>query len=191
MSLRTVVIVIGAITLSVLSRVLPHPDNVSPITALALFGAAMLADRRVALVLPLCGLLLSDVCKQLEYRWHWTRDQGFYSGMWTVYLAFLLVTCLGFVLRRNRNAIAIGGTTLAGSFLFFLVTNFAVWASSDGTGPFGYAHTLTGLATCYAVGIPFFGRTLLGDVSYAFIIFGSWALAERWVPALREAPAEA
>jgi hypothetical protein len=190
MKVRTIIIVVGTIALTVLSRLLPHPPNFTPVTALALFGAATLADRRLALLLPLVALGLSDICKEMEYHYGLSRDHGFYSGMWTVYLAFVLVTLLGFGLRRRRNVFTIGVATVSGSLLFFLVTNFAVWAGGDGSGPFDYPHTFAGLTYCYYMALPFLGRSLLGDASYAFVLFGSWALAERWVSALRHAPVE-
>jgi hypothetical protein len=75
---------------------------------------------------------------------------------------------------------------LAGSCLFFLVTNFAVWAG-------GSLDPLTPevLAACYAAAIPFFCNALLGDAFYATVLFGVWALAEAGVPALRPSPAMA
>ena len=35
-----------------LFRVLPHPPNVSPVAAMALFGGAYFLDKRMAFILP-------------------------------------------------------------------------------------------------------------------------------------------
>jgi hypothetical protein len=71
---------------------------------------------------------------------------------------------------------------LAGSTLFFLVTNFACWA---GYGL--YPHTLEGVVQSYVAALPFYRWTLLGDACYATVLFGGLALAERRYPALRPA----
>ena len=56
--------------------------------------------------------------------------------------------------------------------LFFLVSNFAVWAfQSD------YAKTWAGLVQCYWAAIPFYRWMLSGDVFYLALLFGCAALA--------------
>jgi hypothetical protein len=76
--------------------------------------------------------------------------------------------------------IRIGLASVAGSIVFFLVSNFGTWALSG-----MYAHTLTGLAACYAAAIPFFQNTLAGDLFYATLLFGGFRVAELLVPKLR------
>ncbi len=70
---------------------------------------------------------------------------------------------------------------MTGSVLFFVLTNFGVWA----VGTF-YPKTMSGLVTCYVVAIPFFRNTLAGDFAFTALLFGGFALAERWIPILRE-----
>jgi len=169
----------GMILLAALSRVLPHPPNFAPITAMAIFAGAYLTDKRWAFVVPLAAMFASDVVLELTTGW------GFYAGMWTVYATLGLVTALGFVLRgqvfhRHVRPLSVAATTFAGSLLFFTLTNTAVWA-------FGtmYPHTGAGLAACYAAALPFFGNSLLGDACYAALLFGGFALAERRFSALQ------
>jgi hypothetical protein len=69
---------------------------------------------------------------------------------------------------------------LAGSVLFFLVTNFGAFLS-DPT----YPKTAIGLAAAYTAGIPFFQWTVLGTLFYAAVLFGGFALLRHTVPALR------
>lgn len=102
------------ILLAAFSRIIPHPANFTPITAIALFGAAYL-DKRVALLIPIVALLVSDYFI------------GFYDGMVWVYGSFLAIACIGFLLRNRRTAPMILGASISGSVLFFLVTNFGVW----------------------------------------------------------------
>jgi len=91
-----------------------------------------------------------------------------------------VIAALGLVLRRRKSVSAIAGCVLAGSVIFFLLTNFAWWAGYD-----LYPHTLAGLMLSYEAAIPFFHWTLLGDIFFATVLFGGFALAERRYPALQ------
>lgn len=177
-------VVVTAVLLAALSRLIPHPPNFAPITALALFGAATLTDRRLALLIPVLALFVSDLGIEGLHRMGLMASWGIYPGMWVTYTAFLLVTLIGLLLRRHRTAPAISGATLAGSVVFYTVTNFGVWAGGN-----LYPHTAEGLLACYTAAIPFFQNTLLGDAVYGTALFGGFALAERGWPVLREAPA--
>jgi len=98
-----------------------------------------------------------------------------------VHGSFALVVCLGLLLRKRRTPLRIAGAALASSTLFFVISNFGVWA-------FGslYPQTGAGLVACYAAAIPFFRNTLMGDALYTAVLFSGFALAERRIPALRE-----
>jgi hypothetical protein len=151
------------------SRLIPHPPNVASITAVALFGGAYISDKRLAFLVPMAALFISDLVL------------GLYGHMEVVYGSFALVVCIGLLLRRRRTPLAIGGAALASSVLFFVITNFGVWA-------FGslYPKTMAGLLACYVAAIPFFQNSLFGDAVYTVALFGGFALAAKWWPALRE-----
>jgi ABC-type multidrug transport system fused ATPase/permease subunit len=100
--------------------------------------------------------------------------------MWAVYGSFALMVWLGTWLRSRRRLQPIAGATLAGSVLFFVVTNFAVWLSG-----MTYPTTAVGLLACYVAAIPYFGNTIAGDAFYAALLFGGFALAERHFRVLR------
>ena len=86
-----------------LSRLMPHPPNIASVAAVALFGGAYFSDRRMAFLVPLAALLLSD------------GVMGFHPHMEIIYAAFALVVCLGFWLRRHLTPLNIAGAALAGS----------------------------------------------------------------------------
>jgi hypothetical protein len=109
---------------------------------------------------------------------------GFYPHMQVVYGALALSVCLGWLLRRDRSPLRIAGATLAGAVVFFLLTNFDVWASGT-----LYPRTAAGLAACFTAALPFFQNTLAGDLFFSALMFGGFALAERLAPVLREPPA--
>jgi hypothetical protein len=182
MKTRTIVLV-GAMVLAAVSRLIPHPPNFAPITAMALFGAATLANRRLAFLTPMLALFVSDLCIEAMYRMGLMTSWGIHSGMWLTYSAFLLITLMGLLLRHHRTVPAITGATLAGSVVFYVMTNFGTWASGE-----LYPRTVEGLLVCYTAAIPFFQNTLLGDAVYATALFGGFALAEKMLPVLRELP---
>jgi hypothetical protein len=161
-----VCIILGAAA----ARLIPHPPNFAPITAVALFGGAYFSNRRLAFLVSLGALFLSDLVI------------GFYSQMYVVYGSFILIVCIGMLLRRRRRPRAVATATLASSILFFAVTNFGVWALGS-----LYSRTVPGLLACYVAAIPFFQNTVLGDAFYTAVLFGGFTLAEKWWPALREA----
>jgi len=184
MTLRPLAIA-SLILLVALTRLLPHPPNFAPLTALAVFGAIRYSDRRAALLAPLLALLASDLVREVLYRYGLAEQWGIYRGMWAVYGTTALIVLMARLARGTRSPVVIASMTLAGSCLFFVLTNFAVWA--DGSR---YPLTGEGLVACYTAAIPFFRNALLGDAFYATVLFGVWALAEAGVPALRPAPAK-
>jgi hypothetical protein len=180
MSSRTKVL-IAAIFMAAVGRIIPHPPNFAPMTALALFAGAYVSRRWLAFLVPLVAMLVGDCCLELATRWahaygaaNWLAGtHGFYSSMWTTYLAFVLVVAIGCWLGRRAGVLRIGIATFASSLTFFIVTNFAVWATES-----LYPHTLSGLVNCYFVALPFFGNTVGSDAIFVSILFGGLALLE-------------
>jgi hypothetical protein len=150
------------------SRLIPHPPNLTSVTAIALFGGAMLDDRRLAFVVPLSALFLSDLVL------------GFHDQMFLVYGSFALIVCIGLWLQHHRSATTIAAAAIASSLLFFGITNFGVWALDR-----MYPHTLAGLIACYTAALPFLRNTLEGDLFYTLVLFCGFALLERQFPKLQ------
>ena len=159
----------GIILATAASRLIPHPPNFSPVAALALFSGASFASKRSALVLPLAAMFLSDLVLGLS------RITP------VVYGSLALIAVLGFWLRRQPTVGRTITAAVAGAVLFFVVTNFGVWALGD-----YYPKTWAGLSECFVAGLPFFRNTLASDLFYAAILFGGLALAEKRWPRLAE-----
>jgi hypothetical protein len=155
-------------------RLVPHPPNFAPIAAMALFAGAQLPRKALSFVAPFAALLLSD------------SVIGFYAGAGFVYFSFAATVLIGWAIASRRNPVTIGLASISSSVLFFVLTNFGVWASGT-----MYPHSLGGLGACYVAAIPFFGNTVAGDLTYSALLFGGFAVAERLVPAIRPAPARA
>ncbi len=159
-----IILGIALIALAALSRLIPHPMNFAPITAIALFGGVYF-DKRFAPVLPLAALLISDYFL------------GFYDGIAWVYGSFLLVVALGMFISNRKSVPVIAGTTVASSILFFLITNFGVWQAGV-----LYMPNWNGLVECYIAAIPFFRNALIGDLFYVAVMFGAYELAMKYFP---------
>jgi hypothetical protein len=150
-------------------RLLPHPPNFSPIAAMALFSGAYLPKRVLAFVAPFAALLLSDAVL------------GFYAGMNFVYFSFALTVLIGWAVASRKTPLMIGGAAIASSVLFFVLTNFGMWLFSG-----FYPLTSAGLVACYVAAIPFFQNTVAGDLFFTALLFGGFALLERFLPAIRQ-----
>jgi hypothetical protein len=155
------------ILLAVLSRLVPHPLNVAPITALALFGGVYL-DKKHAFIVPVAAMLIADYFI------------GFYDGIAWVYAGFVLTGFIGLWLRNHRSIGATVAATAAGSAVFFILSNFGTWMS----GLVGYPRTVDGLIACYVAAIPFLRNSVIGDFAYVAALFGLYELAARFLPAL-------
>ena len=149
-------------------RLLPHPRNLTPIGAIALFSGAVVRDRRIAFLFPILAFFARDFFI------------GYHKLTLLVCASFLVNVAIGLWLRDRRTVGRISVATIVGAMQFFLVTNFGVWLLL-GT----YAKTWSGLAACYVAGLPLFWNTLAGDALYAALLFGGYALAERLFPTLR------
>ena len=168
--MKRLMIAVVLILVAAFSRLIPHPPNFTPLAAMALAGGVYL-DRRFALLVPLLALFLTDAIL------------GFHDLMAFVYGSFLAIGLLGLWLHNHKKPVMVFGSALASSVLFFIVTNFGVWAM-DGTL---YPKTLAGLIECYTLAIPFFRNTVFGDVLYTGILFGLFELVFRFVPTTEHA----
>ena len=152
-----------ALAIALAGRLIPHPPNFAPIGALALFAGIYLSQKnKWALLLPLAALFLTDLAI------------GFYDTklMLLVYGSFLFYGVFGLLIKDKKSFGTIALATLAGSFLFYLATNFGVWAFSP-----MYAPTLDGLMLSYTMGLPFLKYTLLGDLFFVGMFVGAYELA--------------
>ncbi len=167
--------------LAALLRLAPHPPNFSPIGGTALFGGARIRGWQAYLV-PLLALAITDPIR--------SRMEGGYpaysTGTIIVYASFMISVFLGRTFLRNtNNPMRIGTVVFAGSLQFFLITNFFSWLAMADL----YPRSITGLAACYVSALPFYGRTLLGDLFFAGVLFGVYALISRKVQSSQTAAA--
>jgi hypothetical protein len=142
-----------------LMRLVPHVPNMAPVAAIALFAGAYL-DKRIVPWVPLAIMIVSDLIIGLH-------DVVFYT--WG---AFVLVGFLGMGLKERRTPGNIFISTVFAACLFFVITNFGVWLS-------WYPHTWEGLTVCFIKAVPFFRNTLVGNLVFSAVLFGSYELARK------------
>ena len=151
-------------------RLVPHVSNFTPVAAIALFGGARFRGVWIALAVPLLAMFVSDVALELLYGW------GLHALMPVVYGCFALTVLMGRGLRGRSRPVPILAAGIGAAVVFFVVTNFAVWASGT-----LYPRNVSGLVECYVAAVPFFRNSLLGTLVYSAGLFGGFALLERRV----------
>ncbi|MFN3850213.1 MAG: DUF6580 family putative transport protein [Spirosomataceae bacterium] len=173
------------ILLAALTRLLPHPFNFTAVTAIGLFGAAYFSkEKHWAFIIPFAAMLVSDICLEAM------TGFGFYKGMWVTYLSFALVIAFGFFALRKVNTLNIILGSLGGSLIFFLITNFAfLYPEAPIANPAlgHYPHNFSGIIASYSAGLPFFRNAIVGDLFYSGILFGSFALIQKFYKPLQTA----
>ena len=173
---KRLMVLMGIVLAAAMARLLPHPPNVTPIAAMALFGGAFLPNRRLAYALPLAAMLLSDVVLGMTL-----YGKAMLASQPIVYACLLVTVAMGSLIQDRRSVLNVGSMALASSFMFYGATNLAVWA----TGSL-YPRTLTGVVMCFTAAIPFFRNSLLGDMAFAAAFFGGFALLESAVGSLKK-----
>ena len=186
---KSLLLAFGLLVLSAsLYRAWPdRPYGFAPQMAMALFGGAVIKDKRWAFILPLLSMLLSDLLYQGLYMNGLTPIKGFYTGQWLNYLLIAGITLFGFLLKKI-NFLQVTAFSLTGSILFFLASNLAVWL---GGGGFNRPKTFDGLMMCYYDGLAFlrdygaingfYGNLFIGDLFFCAILFGTYYLVNKTV----------
>ena len=160
--MKNLIIALVLILFAAFSRLMPHPANFTPIAAIALFSGVYF-EKKYYLIIPVIAMLLSDIFL------------GFYSTMIWVYGSFAVIALIGLWLKSHKKAGYIFGTTVVSSIIFFIITNFGVWASGY------YEYSVNGLIQCYTMAIPFFRNSIAGDLVYVTVMFGIYELVSRFI----------
>ncbi|SDH08924.1 DUF6580 family putative transport protein [Chitinophaga filiformis] len=186
-SIREILIVAMLIFLSALCRIFTNQIglwNFNAIGAAALFGGIVLKDKRLAYVVPLLSLFMSDVFLQCFTSIH-ALDRNYLGQLLFVYGAFLLITWIGTLIKKV-NVLTLLLSSIDTGVLFFLISNLGTFLTTD-----LYPKTGAGLLACYAAGIPFYQSDnmfssfalngLMGNVFFTAVLFGAWAAIKQVV----------
>ena len=146
-----------------ITRLVPHPFNFTAVGALALFGGAVISNKKLAFLVPMGVMLLTD------------SIIGFHQSMVPVYFCFAATVFLGMWMVSKINVITVTSGALTSSILFFLVTNLPFWYADLSLYPLTWEGTLAS----YTAALPFFGNQLAADLFYNATLFGVYALVNR------------
>jgi len=146
--------IIALTIIGIISRLVPHLPNMTPVGATALFSSAKFGLKKGMIIL-LLTMLITDVVI------------GLHPVMWATYGSFMITLCIGWWVQRKYSLSRFLTGTLISSIIFFVPNGM-------------YAKTLTGLIHCYIMALPFFRNSLLGDFFYGFIFYYGYELVKYW-----------
>jgi hypothetical protein len=158
------------VLIAALYRVIPdRPWGFAPQFAMTLFCGSVIKDRKIALLLPVISMFISDLLYQFLYMQGITSIQGFYEGMIWNYLIFGSLTVIGFFINSTNVKSIFKGAVLSPT-VYFIVSNFVTWMSGGGLQR---SKTFTGLMQAYVDGIPFYVNSIVATLVFGLILFGT------------------
>lgn len=164
------------VAIASLYRVMPgRPYGFAPQIAMAIFGGAIISDKKYAFLLPLLSMFVSDALYQLLFVNGIGSIPGFYDGQVTNYILFGGMTVFGFFIK-NFDIKKIAFAAISAPTAYFIISNFLVWASASPMAGLARPKTLDGLMMCFADGLPFYPWSLASTVLFSAILFGSYKL---------------
>ena len=176
----------GVITLMILvaatTRLLPHPPNFTAVGAMGLFGAAFFNRKVFAFIIPLAAMYMTDLfLNNVVYAQYIPEGHGFLwftEGAGWIYGGIALTIVAGFFIFKKVNIASFLGGSLISALIFFLLSNFGVWSNG-----ILYPMNAAGLAACFAAGIPYLLNSILSNLFFGGILFGSYyAIQQRFFP---------
>jgi hypothetical protein len=164
------------IVVAALYRVIPgRPYGFAPQIAMALFGGAVIKDRKWAFALPLFSMFISDLLYAVLFAAGISELPGFYDGQLLNYIFMAGITFFGFLINK-LSVLRIAALSIVAPTAFFLVSNFATWI---GGGGYQRPKNFSGLMQAYADGVPFYTNSIAGTLFFSIILFGGYYLLNR------------
>ena len=171
MKLKFSIFAVGLIIIAALSRILPHPPNVTPVAAMGIFGAAYFVSKKWAYVIPFLALFISDLVLNNIFLRSFIPDATgliwFTKISLFVYLGFGLTIWLSKYLLKKINTSNIIKATLLASLIFYVVSNLGVWMTMPNA-----PMSIIGLIEVYIAGLPYLLNSILGNFFFVAIFFG-------------------
>ena len=165
-------------------------SNFAPLAAIAL-SSAIYFPRKYKFTVPFAALLVSDVVLDFYY-----GASLFEPLIFCRYFAFALVGLLGLAVSRNVSLKTVVPASLAGSALFYAITNAFSWWTDP-----GYMKNFAGLIQALTVGLPqygatptwmFFRNSLVSDLLFTLLFVACMSFSRRAAvlpaPAVRPLP---
>ena len=179
---KNIILIIALVAIGIIGRLIPHPPNFTPIIAIALLASHLFKNKWIIILPSLMAMWISDLIinNYLYGGYHDSLVIFSPSFLW-VYGPIICIALLGTVLIKKVKISNIALSSISGSLIFFLVSNFGVWISGaisiDGVLTPMFSKSLSGLIACYTVALPYFGNQLVGDLLYSATLFSSYSFA--------------
>lgn len=167
--------VISASVVAIFSRFVPHLDNFTAVTAVALFAGATMGNRSLSVFVPIAAMFITDIFF------------GFHPTMWATYGSMALITMLGWLIREKQNFMSITAASIASIIIFFVITNAAMWVVGFYLPGGLYSQDAAGLWASLVLGIPFAGGSVYGHLIFTALLFGVYHSVRIWKPSLVKA----
>jgi hypothetical protein len=185
-SKNIVLIFLLLILITALYRIIPgRPFGFAPQWAIAVFAGAVIKDRKWAFIIPVLSMFISDIIYQVLYVGGLTSIPGFYDGQWQNYILFTLLVFVGMAIHK-LNVLQIAVASIVAPSIYFLISNFLVWASNAPVRGLDRPKNFNGLMLCYADGIPFYRMSILATLVFSAILFGGYAFIRNYQAVGRE-----
>lgn len=149
MKKENIIINIALFLLLIITRLIPHISNFSPVFAIGLFGYNLHKNHFYSLIIPLFGMFITDIFI------------GFYSNVWAVYLSVIISITISNLLSLSNSKMTMLTRAFSAPTLFFVLSNLSVYF-------IWYPLTLEGFIQCYVNAIPFYGYSLISTYLYYF-----------------------
>ena len=175
----TIILASLLVILAAVSRVIMYPDNFSPIIGMAIFAGAVFSDKRLAFILPIVAMLLSDVMFET-----FNIATGFWGwGQLVGYGILILITFLAFSMKKQKPGYILA-YSIGSSLIFFLLSNLSFFLIDNRIYQL-YTQDTTGLINCYIAALPFLKTGILADLVYSFTLFGTYHLVRNYLPSAK------
>jgi hypothetical protein len=138
----------------ILSRLVVHAPNFTPVLSMAFLGGMYLKGRQAVFV-PLALMVISDLII------------GLYPLVYLTWGSIALISLLGLWLKERRNTVTVFAGSILSAVIFFMVTNFGSWLAL-------YPHSMAGLQQCFLLAVPFFRGTFAGSIVYSMVFFAGY-----------------
>ena len=164
------------VIVAALYRIVPgRPYGFAPQWAMAVFAGAVIRDKKWAFIIPVLSMFISDMLYQALFLGGLTNMPGFYEGQWQNYILFALLVFVGMAVKK-LNVSQIATASFAAPTLYFLLSNFLIWASNGATRGLDRPKTFNGLLLCYSDAVPFYRTSILATFIFSAIFFGSYII---------------
>jgi hypothetical protein len=155
-------------------------SNFAPLAAIALCSAVYFPGK-YKFAVPFAALLISDLVLNSYYGFSLINPMVFGH-----YFAFAAVGLIGLLVSRRPSLKNIVPASLAGSFLFYAITNAYSWLTDP-----GYVKNFAGFIQALTVGLPqysttptwmFFRNSVVSDLLFTLLFVACIKFSRREVP---------